>query len=125
MTIRRTNLDMAREIARSYRRALHEENEQRCAQLDDAARRLGQRWIAPAPLPAHLAAEALDAVMSVPDIVHFWGIPAGTIHGWVSKNLLRPANHDADGNPATGRAAKYRVRDVFEVESRNRRVDSA
>ncbi|MFC9432721.1 hypothetical protein [Nocardia sp. NPDC057030] len=111
---------MARAIALSYRSALHAENPQRCSQLDDAARQLGQHWIAPAFLPAHLVADAMEKEMSVVDIAHFWGIPANTIYGWVSKGLLRAANTDADGNPCTGRSAKYRVSDVFRVEGRNR-----
>lgn len=122
-----TSLELSRRIARSYRAELHAANPERCAQLDDAARELGQHWIAPTPIPAHLAEHALEAVLSAADIAHFWGIPVGTIYGWASKGLLEAANTDQNGKPQTGRAAKYRVHDVLKVDGRGRasRVDSA
>lgn len=118
--IKRSTLDWARDIARSYRSALHAENPERCAQLDEVARKRGQQWIAPVQIPSHLVDEALDAVLSPLDIAHLWGIPVGTIYGWVSKGLLTPTE-------GSGRSAKYLVRDVFEVRKKARasRVDSA
>jgi hypothetical protein len=126
--IKRSNLDWARDIARSYRSALHSVDPDRCAQLDEVARKRNQHWIAPTEIPAHLVDDALDAVLSAIDIQHFWAIPVGTIYGWVSKGLLTPANPDPDtGELPTGRAAKYRVRDVFLVAGRGRasRLDIA
>jgi len=128
MTIKRTNLEWARDIARSYRSALHAVDPERCAQLDEVARKRNQHWIAPAVIPAHLIDGALDAVLSVSDIQHFWGIPSGTIYGWVSKGLLKPANADPEtGVLPIGQAAKYLVRDVFGVAGRGRvrRLDIA
>jgi DNA-directed RNA polymerase specialized sigma24 family protein len=117
----RTSLDWARDVARSYRSALHAVDPDRCAQLDDIARQRGQLWIAPTEIPAHLVEEALDAVLTAADIAHLWGIPVGTIYSWASRGLLLPANPGAAG------PAKYLVRDVIQVESRRkvRRLDSA
>lgn len=89
--IRRTTLDWARDIARSYRSALHAENPERCAQLDEVARKRGQHWVAPTEIPAHLVEEALDAQLSAVDIAHFWGVPADTIRSWA-----RASRHDPD-----------------------------
>lgn len=114
MTIKRTNLDWARDIARSYRSALHAVDPQRCAELDDLARQRGQQWVAPVAIPAHLVNEALDAVLTPADIAHFWGTPVGTIYSWVSRGLLKPANEDEPG------PAKYLVRDVMAAESRRK-----
>lgn len=113
MTIRRTNLDWARDIARSYRSALHAVDPERCAQLDEVARKRGQHWIAPAEIPAHLVAEALDTEMSAMDIQHFWGVPAVTIRAWASKKLLQQRCAE-DGSPV------YLPRDVLECQGRNR-----
>ena len=114
MTIKRTSLDWARDIARSYRSALYQENPQRCAELDELARERGQKWIAPVNIPAHLVDDALDAVMTPADIAHFWGTPVGTIYSWVSRGLLERANPDDPG------PAKYLVRDVMAAESRRK-----
>lgn len=121
MTIKRTSLDWARDIARSYRSALFQVDPERCAQLDELARKRGQRWIAPVEIPAHLVQEALDAILTPADIAHFWGTPVGTIYSWVSRGLLDRANPDDKG------PAKYLVRDVMAVESRRKvcRLDSA
>lgn len=128
MTIRRSNLDWARDIARSYRSALHSIDPDRCAQLDEVARKRGQHWIAPTPIPAHLVDGAMDAQLSAIDIQHFWGIPAATIYGWASKGILKASNTDPEtGARPSPRKAKYRVSDVFEVEGRGRasRLDIA
>lgn len=114
MSIKRTSLDWARDIARSYRSALHAVDPDRCAQLDELARERGQKWIAPVNIPAHLVDDALDAVMTPADIAHFWGTPVGTIYCWVSRGQLERANPDDPG------PAKYRVRDVMAAESRRK-----
>lgn len=126
--VKRTSLEWARDIARSYRSALHSVDPDRCAQLDEVARKRGQHWIAPTSIPAHLVDGAMDAELSAIDIQHFWGIPAATIYGWASKGLLMPSNADPEtGALPTQRKTKYRVRDVLEVESRGRasRLDIA
>lgn len=112
MSIKRTALDWARDIARSYRSALHVADPDRCAQLDRRARELGQWWIAPVEIPAHLVEDALDAELSAPDIEHFWGIPAITIRAWASKGHLTKR-----GNPGS---PVYLVREVLDCEARGR-----
>lgn len=113
MSIKRSNLDWARDIARSYRSALHAVDPDRCAQLDEVARKRGQQWIAPTEIPAELVDEALDALLPAADIAHFWGIPAVTIRAWASKGLLEQ-ECGPDGSPV------YRPRAVLECQARHR-----
>ncbi|MBF6064951.1 hypothetical protein IU494_30355 [Nocardia terpenica] len=107
-----TPLQRARKIAGSYRAALHQLDPGRCADLDRRAVELGQGWIAPVELPAHLSEHALDAELSAADIEHFWRIPASTIRTWAHRGLItsRPGK-------------KYLVRDVLVVSAQatNRR----
>lgn len=112
--IRRSNLDWARDIARSYRSALHAVDPDRCGQLDEVARKRSQHWIAPTAIPAHLVDDALDTEMSAVDVQHFWGVPASTIRAWASKNLLEQRCAD-DGSPV------YRPREVLECQARHRK----
>lgn len=113
----RTTLEWARDIARSYRSALHAVDPSRCAQLDAVAQKKGQHWIAPTEIPAEHVDEAMDAKMRAVDIAHFWGIPASTIRTWAQKGLLE--HHCADdGSPL------YLVRDVLDAERRNRVKES-
>lgn len=126
--IARTSLDWARDIARAYRWALMRLAPEECARLDEQARVVGQRWITPQYIPAEAADFADEAVMSPKDIAHLWGIPVGTIYGWVSKGLLKPSAVDEHGRPVEpGAPAKYLVRDVKSVEERRmvRRLDIA
>lgn len=111
--VHRTNLEWARDIARAYRGALRAVDPAKCKELDDLARKRGQRWIAPTFLPAEAATDGMDAVLSAKQIEQFWGIPASTIWGWASKGLL--TNRGQRG------ASKYMVQDVFDVERRNRK----
>ncbi|GAA1600643.1 hypothetical protein GCM10009764_25700 [Nocardia ninae] len=106
-----TALQRARKVASSYRAALHTIDPQRCAELDERAVELGQGWVAPVELPAHLAEYALDAELSAADIEHFWRIPASTIRTWAHRGLIasRPA---LDGSP------RYVVGEVLRRNSR-------
>ena len=113
--IKRSSLDWARDIARSYRSALHAADPVRCAELDEVARKRGQQWIAPTEIPAHLVDEALDTEMSAMDIQHFWGVPALTVRAWASKKLLQQRCAE-DGSPV------YLPREVLECQGRNRIV---
>lgn len=107
-----TALDEARGICLSYRRALHLENPERCAQLDEAAIKLGQGWVAPVEIPEWADDPAvLDTELSSVDIEHFWRIPAATVRGWASKGLLEK-RCKADGSPV------YRLGDVFDCQAR-------
>lgn len=110
--IKRSNLDWARDIARSYRSALHAVDPERCAQLDEVARKRGQRWLAPTEIPAHLVDDALDAEMSAIDIEHFWGVPSSTIRGWARRGLLNQYCAP-DGAP------RYKAREVVDCQTRH------
>ncbi|ATL65117.1 hypothetical protein [Nocardia terpenica] len=102
-----TPLQRARKVAGSYRAALRQLAPGRCEELDRRAIELGQGWVAPVELPAHLVEHALDAELSAADIEHFWRIPASTIRTWVHRGLItrRPGR-------------KYLVRDVLAVSVR-------
>jgi hypothetical protein len=118
---KRTTLELARDVAHMYRRTLMRIAPNECAILDDMARKAGQRWAAPTYLPAEAADNAEEAVMSPKDIADLWGIPVGTIYGWVSKGFLKPSPVDEDGDPVKpGAPAKYLVGDVMSAANRRR-----
>ena len=111
---RRTALDWAREVAHQYRRALRDVAPDLCERLDRLAVAAGQGWIAPAALPAEAVGEALDQELPARDIEHFWPwLKASTIRKWASRGLLEQRTAE-DGSP------RYLVRDVMDVEARNR-----
>ncbi|MFC8531908.1 hypothetical protein [Nocardia sp. NPDC057227] len=114
MTIKRSNLDWARDIARAYRSALRAENPTRCDELDELARKRGQLWVAPTAIPTEAAEYGMDAVLPAKLIERFWGIPAATLYGWKSKGLL--ADRGEPGAPA------FLVQDVVDVQARNRKT---
>lgn len=128
MTIKRTNLDWARDVARRYRAVLALISPEKCAEVDEEVRGAGQIWAVPTMLPTEVAVELLSSVLSPPDIAAATGVPAATIYGWVSKGLLEPSPVDSDGNPfRPGEPAKYLVSDVMSVQGRRRvrRLDIA
>lgn len=113
-----TALEAARAVARSYRGALHAADPALCAHLDEAARDRGHGWwlLAPADIPADLVDDAMDALLSAPDIEHFYGISSRTIRSWDRRKVPGMQRYSAaDGSP------RYRVREVLAVEARNRR----
>ncbi|KZM68329.1 hypothetical protein [Nocardia terpenica] len=110
-----TPLQRARKIAGSYRAALHQLDPGRCADLDRRAVELGQGWIAPVELPAHLSEHALDAELSAADIEHFWRIPASTIRTWAHRNEIT-------ATPGPGGTPVYLVREVLGRHSRHSRA---
>lgn len=111
---KRTSLEWARDIAHSYRWALLKADPETCAKLDAQAAAVGQRWLTPLRrVPTAAADESLNAEMSPADIEYFYGIPAGTLYGWVSKGLL--TNRGKKGAPM------YLVSEVFEVDGRRRK----
>lgn len=109
---KRTPLEWARITARAYRSLALAADPEGCRKLDMVARRQKQWWVAPTYLPAEVAEEAMDAVLSAKDIEHFLGVPAHSIWGWSSKGLL--TNRGEPGKP------KFRVSEVLEVEGRGR-----
>lgn len=119
--VKRTRLEMSRDVGRAYRWALFKADRETCARLDKEAREVGEGWIAPEHIPADAAEEALEAVMTPPRISELTHIPVGTIYSWISRGLLAAAPADGTG------IVKYRVRDVIAVEGRRRvrRLDSA
>lgn len=114
--ITHNNLQWARDVAKAYRMALRKADPDQCAILDEQARALGQRWIAPAYIPPDIAAEAVHSALTPVDIARVCDIPVGTIYSWVSRGLLHPAG-----------PGKYWVRDAISLNShrRVRRLDSA
>ncbi|MFI5783522.1 hypothetical protein [Nocardia sp. NPDC051570] len=101
-----TQLQRSRKTGLAYRAALHQVDPVRCAELDRRAVDLGQGWVAPVELPAHLAEHALDAELSAADIEHFWRIPASTIRTWAHREeIIR--RKGPDGIPV------YLVREVL------------
>lgn len=128
MTIKRTNLDWARDVARRYRTVLALVSPEKCAEVDEEAKAAGQSWIAPTQISAEAAIELLESVLAPRDISFATGIPVGTIYAWVSKGLLKPSPVDREGKRfRPGAPAKYLVRDVMTIEGRRRvrRLDIA
>ncbi|MET7752325.1 MULTISPECIES: hypothetical protein [Actinomycetes] len=112
--MRRSALDDARDIARLYRNTLQAIAPQRCAEIDEVARKRGQHWAAPVELPAEAAAALMGAILSPADIERTIGIPAGTIRAWINKGVIE--NQGERGRP------KVSVADVLEAESRHRKA---
>lgn len=89
--IRRSHLDWARDIARAYRAALRAVAPERCAELDELARKRGQRWIAPVIVLPGVLEEAMDKQLSAGRIEELFGVPASTVRSWA-----RPSRRDPD-----------------------------
>ena len=123
--IRRSTLDWARDIARLYRSALHTVDPERCARLDEKARKSGQHWAAPTLVDAELLDESFDKKLPAADIERLWGVKAATIRSWArpgrrdphdpSKPLLR--RYDSPDGPL------YVPREVLAVQSRHRVIE--
>lgn len=107
-----TDVDKARRVARDYRGALADVAPDVCAQLDDAARRLGQAWVA----PAHADLD-LEATLTPARLAEYLAgeVTANQISQWGSRNKI-PRRVDRDGHTV------YRVRDVLDELARQRRA---
>lgn len=122
MSIKRSTLDWARDIARAYRGALLAIDPERCARLDENARAAGQNWIAPTAIDPDTADESLDKKLTAAQVERLWGVKASTIRSWArasrhdpqdpSKPLLRqyPGEH----------GPLYVPREVLAVAGRHR-----
>lgn len=125
MTMRRSTLDWARDIARAYRSALQVVDPERCERIDAVARENKQNWVAPTQIPTDAINEAFDKKMSAADIEQFWGVKASTVRSWArssnrdpndsSKPLLRQYLAE-DGSPL------YIPREVLAVGARHRKL---
>lgn len=106
-------IDIASDIARTYRASLVEVDPEACAVLDAQMRKDRQWWV----LPSDVAAEDvdLDAELTAMEFERVWGVPANTIWTWVARGLLSCTNPEA---AAAGATKTYRVRDVNAVHSR-------
>ncbi|WP_280319948.1 hypothetical protein [Nocardia wallacei] len=109
---KRTPLEWARITARAYRSLALAADPEGCRKLDAVARRQRQWWVAPTYLPAEVADDTKNAVLSAKDIEYLIGVPAHSIWGWSSKGLL--PNRGEPGKP------KFLVSEVLEVEGRRR-----
>lgn len=107
-----TEVDKARRVARDYRGALARHAPEVCAQLDSAARRLGQNWVAPSRADLDLNAELAPARLAE----YLAGeVTANQISQWGSRNKIRRRT-DRDGHTV------YRVGDVLDELARQRRA---
>lgn len=108
-----TQLERARRIANSYRRALQTVAPDICQQLDDKAVELGQGWVRPfetdlVDLDEALTAEAIGAILSV---------SARTVRLWGYRGHIERLGED--GKPL------YRFSDVLDYLGRTRQKRSA
>lgn len=107
-----TDVDKARRVARDYRGELARLAPDVCAQLDTAARRLGQTWVAPVRADLDLDADLPPARLAE----HLAGeVTANQISQWGSRNKI-PRRTDRDGHTV------YRVADVLDELARQRRA---
>jgi hypothetical protein len=107
-----TELDKARRIAQDYRRELARLDPDLCRQLDDAARRLGQPWIAPIRADLDLDTKLHPARLAE----HLAGqVTANQISQWGTRRRI-PRHTDRDGRTV------YRVGDVLDELARQRRA---
>lgn len=107
-----TELDKARRIAQDYRRELARLDPDLCDQLDAAAHRLGQHWIAPRRADLDLEAKLRPARLAE----HLAGqVTANQISQWGTRNRI-PRHTDRDGHTV------YRVRDILDELARQRRA---
>lgn len=107
-----TDVDKARRVARDYRSALAQHAPDVCAQLDAAAHRLGQTWIAPARTDLDLDTDLPPARLAE----HLAGeVTANQISQWGSRDKI-PRRTDRHGHTV------YRVRDVLDELARQRRA---
>lgn len=107
-----SELDKARRVAEDYRRELKRLAPDLCAQLDDAARRLGQHWIAPVRQPVDL-----DLMLRPIHLAEYLKghATANRISQWGTRGNIRRFT-DRDGHTV------YRVGDVLDYLAQQRRT---
>lgn len=106
-----SELEKRERIARDYRNALHALDPAYCAQLDNAYRRLGQRWITP-----ELATIDLTAVVPAWHLAEIIGVKPHVIYQWAHRGHITPLG--PKGRPV------YLVREAidYHAELRERRI---
>jgi hypothetical protein len=107
-----TELDKARRIAQDYRRELARLDPDLCARMDDAARRLGQRWIA----PDHTTLDLEAKYPAVQMVTYLAGdVTYDQLRKWGSRGKI-PRYHDDNGHTV------YRVGDILDHLADQRRA---
>lgn len=120
--IHRTNLEWARDIARAYRSALRVVAPEKCAELDELARKRGQRWIAPTLIPVGLVSESMDKPLTASQIEALLGIPAATVRSWARKSRRDPDDPSKPLLPQHPgpKGPRYLPEEVLAVHARHR-----
>lgn len=96
-------LDISRALLYSYRQALMDENPLRCQRLDEAARELGQAWVAPSATDPQVGER-----VTTEQAADLLGLSPATIRGWVSKSSI-PISRGADGLLDVAELLEYRA----------------
>lgn len=108
-----TQLERARRVANSYRRALLSVDEKLCHTLDEQAVALGQGWVR----PFETDVQDLDEALTAEHIGAILGVSPRTVRMWGYRDHIERI--DVDGKP------RYRLRDVLDYLARTRQKRSA
>lgn len=100
-------MDIARAVARSYRAVLLDADPARCLALDNAARELGQHWIAPRATDAVDEGDLVDTATAAA----YFGVDEATIRGWGSKKHV----------PVTRYRGGWRMEELLAYKAAQRR----
>jgi len=109
-----TQLDRARRIAQSYRDELHKLAPERCAQLDERARRFGQGWVVP-----ELVTINENEMLSATDAAALVNVNRSTLYRWVEAGHLGVAYRTGKQRP------QFRAGDVLTAAAAQRRRRAA
>lgn len=96
-------LDISRALLYSYRQALMDENPQRCKRLDEAARELGQAWVAPSATDPQVGER-----VTTEQAAELLGVKPSTVRGWISKTSI-PVERGIDGLLDVSQLLEYRA----------------
>lgn len=102
-------LDRSRRIARSYRTELYAVDPDRCIELDNKARLLGEGWVAP-----EQAVFTVDDMLTAPQIAEILGVQPATVRQWGARHLVK-RHTTLDGRTV------YRLGDVIDYQADQRR----
>lgn len=99
-------LDRRSRVARTYRDALAEVAPERCAELDETARRFGQGWI----LPSLLTYQP-EELLTAQEVAEMCNVQPDTVRQWRKRGLRTVGTPDG---------ARYLVADVLEYHAQIR-----